>query len=290
MRPDQRVSQLTDPHTGHVWWSDRPIGTSDALAMLRDSELVIQGRVRDASNLVLWCELAAATDATDAAEAADASNATEVADPSAAPDVPDTDGPLHAVYKPISGERPLDDFPEGTLALREEAAWLVSEALGWAIVPPTIVRDGPAGRGMVQLYIDIDERVDVFRLVLTRDACTRRMALFDVLVENADRKGGHILVTPSGDVHGIDHGICFSTDPKLRTVLWGWRGEALTDQDRRDIEGLVDALDGDLSDQLAALLSDAEIGRLRDRAEQLLARGTLPWPDPRRHIIPWPPF
>ena len=197
---------------------------------------------------------------------------------------------LHVAYKPIRGERPLDDFPTGTLAAREEAAWWVSEALGWSIVPPTIVRDGPTGPGAVQLWIETDVHVDVLRMILVRDDRLRPMAVFDVLVNNADRKGGHLLVTETGEVHGVDHGICFAVEPKLRTVLWGWRGESLTVAERTDIERVCAGLDGDLGARLAGLLSPREIEALRARATRLLADGRLPMPDPYGHIIPWPPF
>ncbi len=193
-------------------------------------------------------------------------------------------------YKPIRGERPLDDFPHGTLAAREEAAWWVSEALGWRVVPPTIVREGPAGEGAVQLWIDTDDQVDVLRMILVRDDRLRPMAVFDALVNNADRKGGHLLVTEAGEVHGVDHGICFAVEPKLRTVLWGWRGERLTDAERSDIERVCGRLDGNLGERLAGLLSPREVDALRARARRLLAEGSLPLPDPYAHIIPWPMF
>ena len=247
------------------WPSDVPIRTVDALDALRDGELTVAGRVTEASNVVLWCEL------------------------DVPGGLPGEGGPLHAVYKPIRGERPLVDFPVGTLALREEAAWHVSEVTGWSIVPPTLVRDGPAGRGMVQLWIEVDEDVDVLRMILTRDDRLRRMAVFDVLVNNADRKGGHLLVT--GDaVHGCDHGICFSVAPKLRSVLWGWRGEPLLDEEREVLARVCGAIDGTLGERLAPLLSDTEIAALRGRAERLLADGHLPRPDPYQRVIPWPPF
>lgn len=263
MRPDQRVSELTDGPGDRTWSGDEPIDTPSALALLRDGQLEVVGRVRDASNLVLWCSI---TGPGDGART------------------------LHTAYKPIRGERALDDFPDGTLANREEAAWLVSQALGWAIVPPTLVRDGPAGRGMVQLWIDTDDRVDVLRMILVRDDRLRRMAVFDALVNNADRKGSHVLVTEAGDVHGVDHGICFSTEPKLRTVLWGWRGEPLRDDERADLERVCGQLDGPLGERLVGLLSDREVEVQRARARRLLSEGCLPLPDPHRHVIPWPPF
>lgn len=196
---------------------------------------------------------------------------------------------MHVAYKPIDGERPLADFPTGTLANREEAAWHVSEATGWSIVPPTLVRDGPAGTGMVQLWLDTDDDADILRMILTRDDRLRRMAVFDALVNNADRKGGHLLVT-GAEIHGCDHGICFSTEPKLRTVLWGWRGEPLLDTERGMLERVCDQLGGPLADTLAPLLDTDEIGALRSRAERLLRDGRMPLPDPHRHVVPWPPF
>ena len=133
---------------------------------------------------------------------------------------------IDAVYKPTIGERPLDDFPDGTLARREVAAWHVSEATGWSIVPPTILRDGPFGEGMVQAFVEADPDVDVVEMVLGDDPRLRRMATLDAAMNNTDRKGGHILPVDAGRlVHGVDHGVCFSSVPKLRTVLWGWRGE-----------------------------------------------------------------
>jgi uncharacterized repeat protein (TIGR03843 family) len=270
VRPDQRVSQLTHPDGDRsTWAAGSPIETRDALALLRDGELEVIGRVRDASNMVLFCEIA--VPGTD--------------------DEPDTERPtFHVAYKPIRGERPLDDFPSGTLAAREEAAWWVSQALGWRIVPPTIVRDGPAGEGAVQLWIDTDDHVDVLRMILVRDDRLRPMAVFDALVNNADRKGGHLLVTEDGEVHGVDHGICFAVEPKLRTVLWGWRGERLTDAERIDLERVCGGLDGELGERLVDLLSAREVEALQARAKRLVADGTLPLPDPYAHIIPWPPF
>ncbi len=264
MRPDQRVPQLTDGEThAQTWASDPPIGTADALTLLHDGELEVVGRVRDASNVVLYCSISLPGEVT---------------------------AERHVAYKPIRGERPLDDFPGGSLANREEAAWWVSETLGWSVVPPTIVRDGPAGPGAVQLWIETDEYVDALRMILVRDDRLRPMALFDALVNNADRKGGHLLVTTEGRVHGVDHGICFATEPKLRTVLWGWRGEPLTDKERADLERLDEALAGGLGDQLGQLLSPREVEAQRARARRLLADGRLPLPDPYGHIIPWPPF
>jgi hypothetical protein len=197
---------------------------------------------------------------------------------------------LHAMYKPVQGERPLEDFPEGTLAGREAAAWLLSEELGWGVVPPTVLRDGPFGEGMVQLWIDVDLQADVLELILARDDRLRPMVVFDVLANNADRKGGHILPTVEGALLGCDHGICFAAEPKLRTVLWGWRDELLGRDEAEAVASLRRSLDGSLGERLRELLTDAEVAATAARADALLAEGRLPRPHPYRRNIPWPPF
>ena len=157
-------------------------------------------------------------------------------------------------------------------------------------MPPTLVRDGPAGRGMVQLWIETDDDTDILRMILTRDDRLRRMCVFDALVNNADRKGGHVLVTEDG-VHGCDHGICFAVEPKLRTVLWGWRGDRSWTRSGRCWSASVAAIDGDLGERLAPLLDPAEIDALRSRAVSSCCRtAACPIPDPYRHVVPWPPF
>ncbi|MGZ4452679.1 MAG: SCO1664 family protein [Nocardioides sp.] len=226
---------------------------------------------------------------------------------------------LQCVYKPVAGERPLWDFPDGTLARREVAAYVVSEALGWDVVPPTVLRDGPAGTGMVQAWREPDPEqaaVDLvpegrvpagFRHVLDAvdgedepvslvhedTAVLRRMAVFDVVVNNADRKGGHVLAMPGGHRHGVDHGVAFHVDEKLRTVLWGWAGEPLTDDEAGGLTGLVEQLltpDGELAVALAELLSVLEQDALVARVERLLRRRRLPTPSGRWPAIPWPAF
>jgi hypothetical protein len=248
------------------WCSDPPLDTATALHALTHGELEVVGRLVEASNATLYCELTL---------------------PEPRPDGAQT---VHAVYKPIRGERPLDDFPHGTLAMREVAAWDVSEAMGLSIVPPTVLRDGPLGQGAAQLWIETDDSADVLRMILTRDARLRPFALFDALTNNADRKGGHLLPTADGAVHGCDHGICFAVEPKLRTVLWGWQGEALEPGEIETLVRVRTLLDGELGHRLTELLAPREVDATRRRADALLAAGRLPEPDPWRHVIPWPPF
>jgi len=198
---------------------------------------------------------------------------------------------LDAIYKPTLGERPLDDFPDGTLARREVAAWHVSEASGWGIVPPTILRDGPFGEGMVQAFVEADPEVDVVAMVVEDDARLRRMAVLDAVMNNTDRKGGHILPVDGGrHVFGVDHGVCFSPVPKLRTVLWGWRGDPLGPDEIAGIERIRSRLDDELGETLAGLLSRLEVRATARRADALLASGRFPFPSPDWPAIPWPPF
>lgn len=197
---------------------------------------------------------------------------------------------LDAVYKPTAGERPLHDFPDGTLTRREVAAFLVSEATGWEIVPPTVLRDGPYGEGMVQRWVTTDPELDVVAMVLGDDHRLRRIALFDAVVNNTDRKGGHLLATHAGHVYGVDHGVCFSPVPKLRTVLWGWRGTPLADDELSVLERLRDALRDDLGLRLRELLHPVEIRATIARTERLLRDRTFPLPRPDWPAIPFPPF
>jgi uncharacterized repeat protein (TIGR03843 family) len=198
---------------------------------------------------------------------------------------------IEAIYKPTIGERPLDDFPDGTLSRREVAAWHVSEASGWGIVPPTILRDGPFGEGMVQAFIEADPDVDVVAMVVEDDPRLRRMAVLDAVLNNTDRKGGHILPIDGGrHIHGVDHGVCFSPVPKLRTVLWGWRGMPLGADELAGVGRIREALDGDLGARLRDLLSRAEVRATVRRTDGLLATGRFPYPAPDWPAIPWPPF
>jgi len=204
-----------------------------------------------------------------------------------------TDGAAIAtcVYKPVRGERPLEDFPDGTLWKREHAAYLVSEASGWDIVPPTVTRgDGPFGEGMAQLWVEIDEDADVWKMVNDPDERLRRIALFDAVVNNADRKGGHLLPVPGGHVYGVDHGICFAAEPKLRTILWDWRGEPIAPAELDVLRSLRVKLDGPLCESLQRLISMAEMRALNTRLDRLIRTKVFPQPDPYRMAVPWPPF
>ena len=196
-----------------------------------------------------------------------------------------------AIYKPTAGERPLDDFPDGTLTRREVAAWHVSEASGWDIVPPTVLRDGPFGEGMVQDFVEPDPSVDVVALITSADPRLRRMAVLDAAINNTDRKGGHILPVDGGrHIHGVDHGVCFSPVPKLRTVLWAWRGRPLAPDELEGLGRIREGLDGDLGATLRTLLGRTEVRATVRRVDALLASERFPMPSPTWPAIPWPPF
>ncbi|OBF94930.1 phosphatidylinositol kinase [Mycobacterium sp. 852002-51152_SCH6134967] len=262
--------------------------------MLRRGELTVIGRIRSASNATFLCEANLGQHQ------------------------------VHCVYKPVAGEAPLWDFPDGTLAGRERGAYLVSAALGWNVVPYTIIREGPAGMGMVQLWVDQpgdevdDERPDgpdlvdllpagrippgflpilqaydyagdEVTLVHADDDRLRRMAVFDVLVNNADRKGGHILSGVDGRVYGVDHGVTLHSQDKLRTVLWGWAGKPVDDQTLESVAALRDQLRNGLGDELCALITEREIAALLSRTVALLTDPVMPTPD-RHRPIPWPAF
>jgi uncharacterized repeat protein (TIGR03843 family) len=227
---------------------------------------------------------------------------------------------IECVYKPVAGERPLWDFPDGTLARREVAAYVVSEALGWDVVPPTVLRaDAPAGVGMVQAWREPDpgqDPVDLVRpsevpagylhvldaydaddrpvsLVHEDSDPLRRMAVFDVVVNNADRKGGHVLAMPDGHRFGVDHGVSFNVDDKLRTVLWGWAREPLDPDDAAGVSALRDQLcdpASDLATRLHELLVGYEVAATLTRCELLLRRNVMPVPSRGRPSIPWPAF
>jgi hypothetical protein len=197
------------------------------------------------------------------------------------------------VYKPRRGERPLWDFPQGTLCNREVASFVVAEALGWNCVPPTVLRDGPYGVGSVQLFIDEDPAVDVISWVEDGDDRLQHIAAFDVIANNADRKIGHCLVDAQRRVWGIDNGLTFNVEDKLRTVLWAWAGEPVPPPLLADVTDLAHRLD-DPDDvataTLARLLGGDEMTALAERTQLLAESGTFPEPDPYGPSVPWPPY
>jgi uncharacterized repeat protein (TIGR03843 family) len=239
----------------------RPPGDdAEALLLLREGVVDVEGRMIDASNVTLFGTIRRG----------------------------DVVG--ECVYKPVAGERPLWDFPDGTLAGREISAFLVSEATGWRVVPPTVLREGPFGPGMVQLWIDGDEDVDLPTFVRRDEPALRRMAVFDAVVNNADRKGGHIIPMPDRHVYGVDHGICFSVDPKLRTLLWRWAGKPLTAEAVEVLERLGEGLRGDLGEELHEHLTRREVRTTQQRVAELLRAGRHPEPSGEWPALPWPPF
>ena len=201
----------------------------------------------------------------------------------------DADRELLVVYKPRAGESPLWDFDEGTLGQREVAAYRLSRALGWPTIPSTVLRDGPYGPGMVQRFMTFDPTEHFFTLRERRPDDFRRIALFDAVANNADRKSGHCLLAESGEIVCIDHGVCFHEEPKLRTVIWDFAGEPIEPELERDLRALRDRLrHGGVRAELELLLSGVELDALEDRLERLVARGCYPEPGPGRPF-PWPP-
>ncbi|MDX3381502.1 SCO1664 family protein [Streptomyces niveiscabiei] len=259
---------------------------ADTLLLAR-GELTVRGRISDASNAALYC-----TVTHDGREAA-------------------------CVYKPVAGERPLWDFPDGTLAQREVAAYEVSAVTGWGLIPPTVLRDGPYGEGMCQLWIEASPEAELLALVDARepepgwkaiafaevgegktallvhadDDRLRRLAVLDAVINNADRKGGHLLPTADGPLYGIDHGVTFNTENKLRTLLWGWAGEPLTTDALTALKALRGALEpsGALTATLTPLITPAELDATRARVDDLLTTGKHPQPSGEWPAIPWPP-
>jgi hypothetical protein len=194
-----------------------------------------------------------------------------------------------AVYKPQRGERPLWDFPEGSLCNREVAAYELSQATGWSIVPETILRDGPYGIGMVQMFIDHDPDDHYFTLLEEHLQEFQRFAAFDVLANNADRKGGHCLLSKhDGRVYGIDHGLTFNIADKLRTVIWDFAGDPIPSAIVATLECVLDELNGQLGARLSELLAPAEVEAVGERCRALLRVGKFPIPDEGYHSVPWP--
>ena len=249
------------------------MATTEGEELLRAAQMEIEGRLVEASNITLRVTLGDS---------------------------------LRAVYKPVRGERPLWDFPEGTLAAREVAAYELSKALGWDLVPTTVMRDGPLGPGALQLWLDDlveppvgfipapelpsnwlpvaaarDEDGAPYVLAHADDPKLARLALFDVVINNADRKGGHVLATPDSRIYGVDHGVCFHIDDKLRTVLWGFHGRAVPEPD------LLALKEVNLKLLLSGYLSTLELSALAERIAKLQL---FPEPPEDRHAIPWPPI
>jgi hypothetical protein len=205
--------------------------------------------------------------------------------------ISDSEFEAAAVYKPQRGERPLWDFPDGTLCYREVAAYLISEALGWQIVPPTVLRSGPHGVGSVQLFIEHNPEVNYFALDESFADQLRRYAAFDFVINNADRKGGHLLLDKRGKLWGIDHGLTFHTMPKLRTVIWDFAGQHIPDEMLQAIQLLCEQIDqpeSSLRCALAPLLNAGELNTLSRRIKQLLDCKIYPKPGPGPNY-PWPP-
>ncbi|TDC93167.1 SCO1664 family protein [Saccharopolyspora aridisoli] len=256
--------------------------------LLRHGHLEIQGRLVEASNATLFCSV-------------------------------ELDGVSgECVYKPVRGERPLWDFPDGTLAGREVSAYLLSEAAGWDLIPPTLLRNGPFGPGMVQLWIDEvadedEQLVDITHPSEVREGWRqvlraqdpdgdpvvlahadheqlRQLAVLDIVINNADRKGGHILRAPDGRVLGVDHGISLNTDDKLRTVLWGWIGEAVPGAELERLGEVRALMEGDLAERLSEHLTIKEVQAVSTRIDRLLDAGVFPEPSGDWPAIPWPAF
>ena len=256
----------TEPAEEPALTSFVTLGHAAALGVLAEGDLDLTGRIVEASNATLFGTCTLPTTST-------------------------SDGvTLEVVYKPIRGERPLWDFPDGTLAYREVASHLVSAAAGFMCVPPTVLRDGPFGAGMVQAWVDIDPETDYGTFVRSKAPGLRRMALFDVVVNNADRKGGHMLPVQDGRVFGCDHGLTFNTDDKLRTLLWQWRGKRLTDAETLLLAELAASLEGDLGEALCELLTTREVRRTKERVAELLTTARFPEPSDDWPAVPWPPF
>ncbi len=236
------------------------VDNSTRQEILRTGEIQVTGRLVDASNATLFALAISGED--------------QVA----------------CIYKPIAGERPLWDFPDGTLAAREYASYLISEVGGFHVVPFTVMRDGPFGVGMIQEWIDLDESIDLMEFFALDHPRLRVMALFDAVINNTDRKIGHLLPRNSEDVLGCDHGVTFHVEDKLRTVLWQWSDLPLTQEEIEMLKSLKAKIDGELFLDLKELLTQDEIESLRMRIERLLATGTFPTPSNEWPPVPWPAF
>lgn len=197
---------------------------------------------------------------------------------------------IKCIYKPIAGERPLWDFPDGNLAQREYASYLISEASNLKVVPLTLLRDGPFGLGMIQEWIEIDSTVDLATFFSTNDPQLRKMALFDAVVNNTDRKIGHLLPRADGKLYGCDHGVTFHQEYKLRTVLWQWAGADLSLEEKQILHELLLLIEKNQIEKFQTLITDIEIEALKTRITNLLSEGKFPMPSQDWPAIPWPAF
>ena len=241
----------------------KQINTEEIEGFLHDlshGSLSISGRLVDASNATLYatCEV--------------------------------KDRRLTCIYKPIAGERPLWDFPDGTLANREYLTFLLSHWLGLHLVPPTVLRDGPYGTGMVQLWIDIDESVDLMEFFKEDHPELRKIALLDLITNNTDRKIGHLIPTADGRVFGCDHGVTFHEEDKLRTVLWQWSSEAFSESELEILRLAALLLGAEKRDVVLGLIEEEELEAALNRIDRALKAGTFPEPSEDWPAVPWPPF
>lgn len=239
------------------------VNTEEIEKILHDlshGALTISGRLVDASNATLYasCEV--------------------------------KDRTLTCIYKPIAGERPLWDFPDGTLANREYLTFLISHWLGLHLVPPTVLRDGPYGTGMVQLWIDIDESVDLMEFFKGDLPELRKIALLDLITNNTDRKIGHLIPTTDGRVFGCDHGVTFHEEDKLRTVLWQWAGQPFTSNELEILQLAALLIGTEKRDVVLGLIEEEELAATLSRIERALSEKIFPEPSQDWPAVPWPPF
>ena len=230
----------------------------DKFELLSTGELKVTGRLVDASNATLYAT------------------------------VTHGEQSMTCIYKPIAGERPLWDSPDGALAYREYAAYLLSNVCGFDLVPLTILRDGPYGSGMVQEWIDIDESIDLGSYFSSDSPKLRSMALFDAIINNTDRKIGHLLPTPTGELFGCDHGVTFHSENKLRTVLWQWAGDPLTHSEIDILQKAKESINKEID--LSPYLTVSELSALSLRIDSLISIGAMPTPNPDWPAVPWPAF
>lgn len=233
---------------------------NSVLTFLQEAEIEVEGRLVDASNATLLVTMTLASESK------------------------------RAIYKPIAGERPLWDFQSGNLASRERAAYLIDQALEFHLIPTTILRDGPFGPGMVQEWIEIDETIDLELYFRARTPALRKVALLDAVINNTDRKIGHLIPDIHGHLFICDHGVTFHEEDKLRTVLWQWSGEELTPQDVANLSHLRAVLLSEEIPELTSLISESEYQALVVRISRLIEDKRFPEPNPNWPAIPWPPF